>query len=147
MVPPLDEENTHPAELEVSVRRYHTQTREQLLKAFACWKAQQKIVSLEVRKETGRWKSRCKIHDLLASAWSCLWGTVRTCPRPAGSPAFLAPPWSRQGRPAGRENEGDLMRLTVSWAACGFPGFRIQLNHYWKFSASTTTTDIKLFKH
>ena len=30
------------------------------------WKAQQKILWAEVQKETGRWKSRWKIRDLLA---------------------------------------------------------------------------------
>jgi len=30
------------------------------------WKAQQKILWVEVRKETGRWKDRWKIWDLLA---------------------------------------------------------------------------------
>jgi len=30
------------------------------------WKAQQKILWAEVRKETGRWKSRWKIRGLLA---------------------------------------------------------------------------------
>ena len=30
------------------------------------WKAQQKILWAEVRKETGRWKDRWKIRDLLA---------------------------------------------------------------------------------
>ena len=30
------------------------------------WKAQQKILRAEVRKETGRWKSRFTIRELLA---------------------------------------------------------------------------------
>jgi len=33
------------------------------------WKAQQKILWAEVRKETGRWKSRWKIRDLLADGF------------------------------------------------------------------------------
>jgi len=36
-------------------------------------------------------------------------------------------------------------RLTISRAACGGPGFGLQLNHYWKLSA-ITTSDIKSFK-
>jgi hypothetical protein len=48
---------------------------------------------------------------VLASAWSGLRGAVHASPRPAGSPAFLAPAWSGPGRPAGRENEGDFMIL------------------------------------
>ena len=46
--------------------RYPTQTREHLFKACPEWKAQQKILWAEVRKETGRWKDRWKIRDLLA---------------------------------------------------------------------------------
>jgi hypothetical protein len=48
---------------------------------------------------------------VLASAWSGLRDAVHASPRPAGSPAFLAPAWSGPGRPAGRENEGDFMIL------------------------------------
>jgi ribonuclease HI len=46
--------------------RYPTQTREHLLKVCPEWKAQQKILWAEVKKETGRWKDRWKIRDLLA---------------------------------------------------------------------------------
>ena len=46
---------------------------------------------------------------VVASAWSGLRDAVHASPRPAGSPAFLAPAWSGPGRPAGRENEGDFM--------------------------------------
>jgi ribonuclease HI len=46
--------------------RYPTQTREHLFKVNPEWKAQQKILWVEVREETGRWKSRWKIRDLLA---------------------------------------------------------------------------------
>jgi len=46
--------------------RYPTQTREHLFKACPEWKAPQKILWAEVRKETGRWKDRWKIRDLLA---------------------------------------------------------------------------------
>ena len=46
---------------------------------------------------------------VLASAWPGLRDTVHASPRPAGSPAFLAPAWSGPGQPAGWENEGDLM--------------------------------------
>ena len=37
-----------------------------LFKECPEWNAQQKILWAEVRKETGRWKSRGKIRDLLA---------------------------------------------------------------------------------
>jgi len=46
--------------------RYPHQTREHLFKEYREWKAQQKILWAEVRKETGRWKSRWRIRDLLA---------------------------------------------------------------------------------
>jgi len=46
--------------------RYQQQTREHLFKVCREWKAQQKILWAEVRKETGRWKSQWKIRDLLA---------------------------------------------------------------------------------
>ena len=46
--------------------QYPHQTREHLFKECPEWKAQQKILWAEVRKETGRWKSRWKIRDLLA---------------------------------------------------------------------------------
>jgi len=45
---------------------YRIQTREHLFKVCPEWKAQQKILWAEVRKETGKWKSRWKIRDLLA---------------------------------------------------------------------------------
>ena len=45
--------------------RCPTQTREHLFKVCPEWKAQQKILWAEVRKETGRWKDRWKIRDLL----------------------------------------------------------------------------------
>jgi len=165
--------------------RYLTQTRDHFLKECPEWKPQQKILWVEVKKETGGWKDRWKIRDLLAdercgravldflsstdvgtrapaeeedavsvvseaelraslevqdaeaeglctgegspqflptprglnspagpvlaSAWSGLRDAVHASPRPAGSPAFLAPAWSGPGRPAGRENEGDFM--------------------------------------
>jgi hypothetical protein len=44
---------------------YPTQTLEHLFKVCLEWKAQQKILWAEV-KETGRWKDRWKIRDLLA---------------------------------------------------------------------------------
>jgi len=43
-----------------------TQTRDHLFKVCPRWKGQQKILWEEIRKETGRWKSRWKIRDLLA---------------------------------------------------------------------------------
>jgi len=46
--------------------RYPRQTRDHLFKECPEWKAQQKILWAEVRKETGRWKSRWKIRNLLA---------------------------------------------------------------------------------
>jgi hypothetical protein len=45
-----------------------TQTRDHLFKECAEWRGQQKILRAEVRKETGRWKSRWKVRDLLADA-------------------------------------------------------------------------------
>ena len=41
------------------------QTRDHLFKVCPKWKMQQKILWVEVQKETGRWKSRWKIRDLL----------------------------------------------------------------------------------
>jgi len=46
--------------------RYPNQTREHLFKACPEWKAQQKILWAEVRKETGEGKDRWKIRNLLA---------------------------------------------------------------------------------
>jgi len=46
--------------------RYPNQTREHRFKVCPEWRAQQKILWAEVRKETGRWKDRWKIRDLLA---------------------------------------------------------------------------------
>ena len=46
--------------------RYRTQTRDHLFKECPEWKPQQKILWAEVKKETGRWKDRWKIRDLLA---------------------------------------------------------------------------------
>jgi len=43
-----------------------TQTRDHLFKECAEWRDQQKILWAEVKKETGRWKSRWKVRDLLA---------------------------------------------------------------------------------
>jgi hypothetical protein len=45
---------------------YRIQTREHDLKVCPAWKEQQKTLWTEVRKETGRWKSRWKVQDLLA---------------------------------------------------------------------------------
>jgi hypothetical protein len=45
---------------------YQIQTREHCFKACPAWKEQQKTLWAEVRKETGRWKSRWKVRDLLA---------------------------------------------------------------------------------
>ena len=42
------------------------QTREHLFKDCPEWEAQQKILWAKVKKETGRWKDRWKIRDLLA---------------------------------------------------------------------------------
>jgi hypothetical protein len=43
-----------------------TQTRDHLFKECAAWRGQQKTLWVEVRKETGRWKSRWRVRDLLA---------------------------------------------------------------------------------
>jgi hypothetical protein len=43
-----------------------TQTRDHLFKECAEWREQQRILWAEVRKETGRWKSRWRVRDLLA---------------------------------------------------------------------------------
>ena len=43
-----------------------SQTRDRLFKVCPEWKVQQKVLLAEVQKETGRWKSRWKIRDLLA---------------------------------------------------------------------------------
>jgi len=42
--------------------RYRTQTRDHLFKAWPGWKAQQKIPWAEMQRESGRRKSRCRIH-------------------------------------------------------------------------------------
>jgi len=49
-----------------SVCRYRTKTREHLFKECPEWKRQQKILWAEVKKETGKWKDRSKVRDLLA---------------------------------------------------------------------------------
>jgi len=46
--------------------RYRMQTRDHLFKECPEWKPQQKILWAEVKKETGRWRDRWKIRDLLA---------------------------------------------------------------------------------
>jgi len=46
--------------------RYPNQTRGHLFKVCPEWKAQQKILWAEVRKETGKWKDWWTIRDLLA---------------------------------------------------------------------------------
>jgi hypothetical protein len=46
--------------------RHQTQTRDHLFKECPEWKPQQKILWAEVKKETGRWKDRWKVRDLLA---------------------------------------------------------------------------------
>jgi len=46
--------------------RYQKQTRDHLFEVCPEWKAQQKILWADVLKETGKWKSRWKIRDLLA---------------------------------------------------------------------------------
>ena len=43
-----------------------SQTRDHLFKVCPEWKMQQKILWAEVQKETGRWKSRWTVRDLLA---------------------------------------------------------------------------------
>jgi ribonuclease HI len=43
-----------------------TQTRDHLFKECVEWREQQRILWAEVRKETGRWKSRWRVRDLLA---------------------------------------------------------------------------------
>jgi len=43
-----------------------SQTRDHLFKVCPEWKVLQKVLWAEVQKETGRWKSRWKIRDLLA---------------------------------------------------------------------------------
>jgi len=45
--------------------RHQTQTRDHLFKECTEWKPQQKILWAEVKKETGRWKDRWKVRDLL----------------------------------------------------------------------------------
>jgi len=42
-----------------------TQTRDHLFKECVEWRDQQRTLWAEVRKETGRWKSRWKVRDLL----------------------------------------------------------------------------------
>jgi len=46
--------------------KFPSQTRDHLFKVCPEWKMQQKVLWAEVQKETGRWKSRWKIRDLLA---------------------------------------------------------------------------------
>jgi hypothetical protein len=46
--------------------RYKAQTRDHLFKECPKWKPQQKILWAEVKKETGKWKRRWKVRDLLA---------------------------------------------------------------------------------
>ena len=46
--------------------QYRTQTRDHLFKECPEWKPQQKILWAGVKKETGRWKDRWKVRDLLA---------------------------------------------------------------------------------
>jgi len=46
--------------------RYQMQTRDHLFKECPEWKPQQKILWAEVKKETGRWKDRWKVRDLMA---------------------------------------------------------------------------------
>ena len=46
--------------------RYPSRTREHLFRVYTEWKAQQKILWAEGRKETGRWKDRWKVRDLMA---------------------------------------------------------------------------------
>jgi len=60
-VPQLDEESAHAATAELIRTRLGTTS-------SRCpeWKAQQKILWVEVKKETRRWKDRWKIRDLLA---------------------------------------------------------------------------------
>jgi len=52
--------------------RHPTQTREHLFKACPEWKTQQKTLWAEVKRETGKWKDRWKIRDLLADE-RCSW--------------------------------------------------------------------------
>jgi len=46
--------------------RYEVQTRDHLLKECPEWKPQQKILWVEVKKATERWKDRWKVRDLMA---------------------------------------------------------------------------------
>ena len=46
--------------------RYRTQTGDHLFKECSEWKPQQKILWGDVKKETGKWKDRWKVRDLLA---------------------------------------------------------------------------------
>jgi len=46
--------------------RYRTQTRDHIFKECPEWKPQQRILWAEMKKETGRWKDRWKVRDLLA---------------------------------------------------------------------------------
>jgi len=55
--------------------RYRTQTRDHLFKECPEWKPQQKILWAEVKKETGRWKDRWKVKDLLADG-RCSWAVL-----------------------------------------------------------------------
>jgi hypothetical protein len=45
---------------------YRTQKREHCFKVCPAWRKQQKTLLAEIRKETGRWKSRWKVRDRLA---------------------------------------------------------------------------------
>jgi len=52
--------------------RYQMQTQDHLFKECPKWKPQQKILWAAVKKETGRWKDRWKVRDLMADG-RCSW--------------------------------------------------------------------------
>jgi len=71
-VPPLEEEPAHPTVLVVLVPDSVSGAP---LQGVSEWKAQQKILWAEVQKETGKWKSRWEIRDLLVDE-RCSWAVL-----------------------------------------------------------------------
>jgi len=77
---------------------------------------------------------------VLASARSGLRDAVHASPRPAGSPAFLAPAWT--GPAGGPGKRGIFHDPLASYHILGgewVSGFGLQLDHYWELSVTTTT--------
>ena len=82
------------------------------------WRDQQRTLRAEVRKETGRWKSRWKVRDLLADErcsravldFLCTTDVGRRVPAPAEEDAQSeAPEWElreRGGKGRGEESRG-----------------------------------------